>query len=78
MQATKEQTISTITKTLNGEKYLYLDLDGIQYDLDGNSLALWLTSCGYNVLSNVDTRSYGLITLDNGVKVSTNGYCSLI
>ncbi len=75
MQATKQNTINTINNALIGIKG-YLHTDGIQYDLDGKSLAEWIENCGYKVTSYTDTGRNGEIVLDNGVSVSTNGYTS--
>lgn len=75
--ATLENTNDIINRVLNGERFLSINTDQITYNLDGKGMADWLTSCGYTVLSNVDTGTCGLCTLSNGVKVSTNGYCYL-
>lgn len=56
----------------------YINNDGIDFDLDGASMAKWLRSCGYTVVGHIDTGSRGLVTLSNGIEVSTNGcvtYC---
>lgn len=57
-----------------GIKGLYLT-DFYGSTLDGSDVAKYLTDCGFTVLSYRDTGGKGLVELDNGVSVSTNGFC---
>jgi len=51
-------------------------IDAVSKDLNGFSLAAALESIGYTVTSHIDTGKNGLVTLDEGFNVSTNGYVS--
>jgi len=52
----------------------WMPVDGIQMDMDGKSLANWLTKCGYTVEDHRDTGFNGVVELSNGICVSTNGW----
>lgn len=53
----------------------FLNTDGIRYDLNGKGMREYLESIGVKTLSNRDTGRNGLIECENGIVVSTNGYC---
>jgi len=53
----------------------FLNTDGIQYDLDGKGLAMYIESLGFKVVSYQDVGTHGRIILENGIEVSTNGHC---
>jgi hypothetical protein len=56
----------------------FIDTDGILYDLKGDGMAAYLKNIGFTILKNYDTGRNGLVITEEGIKVSTNGYCSLI
>lgn len=64
-----------LDKAKNGK---YMNTDGIRYDLDGKGMAEFLTSIGFTVTEYKDIHTNGLVKTAEGIKVSTNGYCSLI
>lgn len=44
--------------------------------LDGNNIRTYLEKRGFKVIKNYDTGNNGLAITEEGICVSTNGYCS--
>lgn len=76
---TKEEIIKrTQEEHKVGKVGFYINTDGIPYDLDGKGMAEYLKSLGFKILKYYDTGNNGLVLTDDGIKVSTNGFCSMI
>ena len=71
---TKEEII-TNTKSNNG---IFINTDGITYNLDGRGMAEYLKSIGFGIIRNYDCGTNGVVLTSEGIRVSTNGYCSII
>lgn len=56
----------------------FINTDGIFYDLEGKGMAEYLTTIGFKVIKYYDTGRNGVVLTQEGIKVSTNGYCSII
>ncbi len=66
-----------VENTLKSDGF-YINTDNITYDLQGKGMAQYLTSIGFNVIKNFDTGANGIVLTEEGIEVSTNGYCSII
>lgn len=65
-----------ILQVISGKlRGFYIDTDGIQFDLDGKSLAKVLSNSNIVVLDYKDIGTNGLITCTK-ILVSTNGWVS--
>jgi len=72
-ESNHQEAIARILETGKGE---YLFIDEIPTDLDGAHLAAYFEQVlNLNVLENYDTGRNGLVILENGLQVSTNGFC---
>lgn len=56
----------------------FINTDGIRYDLDGKGMAEYLKSLGFEIISHKDKGTHGEIKTKEGIKLSTNGFCSII
>ncbi|MBU3173407.1 hypothetical protein [Clostridium estertheticum] len=56
----------------------YMNTDGLKHDLNGEGIAIFLESIGFNVISYEDLGPNGIVKTKEGIKVSTNGNCSMI
>ena len=70
---TKEEIIKNVIEK-NG---FFINTDGISYDLNGKSMAEYLMSLGFGIIKYYDTGTNGIVLTQEGIKVSTNGYCSI-
>lgn len=70
---TKEEIIKNAIEK-NG---FFINTDGISYDLNGKGMAEYLMSLGFVIIKYYDTGRNGLVLTQEGIKVSTNGYCSI-
>ena len=46
--------------------------------LDGSNIRTYLEKRGFKVIKNYDTGNNGLAITEEGISVSTNGYCNMI
>lgn len=70
-------TMEEIIKNTIAKDGFFINTDGISYDLEGKGMAQYLATLGFNIIKYYDTGRNGLVLTEEGIKISTNGYCSM-
>lgn len=70
-------TKGEIIKNTIEKNGFFINTDNIPFDLDGKGMAEYLKSIGFNIIRYFDTGRNGLVLTQEGIQVSTNGYCSI-
>ena len=76
MKATKKNTMDTIVSVMtDGVNGQYFNTGGIDSDMDGKCMRVWLESCGVPTILNCDNGFGGMVLCVGKLRVSDNGYC---
>jgi hypothetical protein len=75
---TKNEIIEKVQEeNKKGRIGFYINTDGIISDLDGKGTSDYLRTLGFKIIKYYDTGKNGIVLTEDGIKVSTNGFCSI-